>query len=99
MDTSVDQLFRAGEDVFTAPAPPSTSELGSGGQQGGKEAAVSAADRQKTRLVSQYHRQKSIQEEVVGEAAEGGEVKKAAGAESGRDLVISIIIRHICHIY
>ena len=32
--------------------------------------------------MSQYHRQKSIQEEVVGEA-EGGETKKAAG-ESGR---------------
>ena len=82
MDTSVDQLFRAGEDVFTAPAPPSsTSELG-GQQQGGLK---DSADRQKTRLVSQYHRQKSIQEEVVGEAAtEGGEVKKAAGAESGK---------------
>ena len=55
MDTSVDQLFRAGEDVFTAPpAPPSTTELGSGGAQGGlKEATVAAADRQKTRLVSQ----------------------------------------------
>ena len=60
MDTSVDQLFRAGEDVFTAPAPPSTSELG-GQQGGGKEAAVAAADRQKTRLVSQYHREKNIQ--------------------------------------
>ena len=51
MDTSVDQLFRAGEDVFTAPAPQPSSEQGGGGQ-GGKEGAVAAADRQKTRLVS-----------------------------------------------
>ena len=55
MDTSVDQLFRAGEDVFTAPPPSSSSEMGGGAQQqGGKEApGAGAADRQKTRLVSQ----------------------------------------------
>ena len=54
MDTSVDQLFRAGEDVFTAPPPSSSSEMGGGAQQqGGKEApGAGAADRQKTRLVS-----------------------------------------------
>jgi len=84
MDTSVDQLFRAGEDVFTAPPPSSSSEMGGGAQQqGGKEApGAGAADRQKTRLVSQYHRQKSIQEDVLGEG-EGGETKKATGGESG----------------
>ena len=55
MDTSVDQLFRAGEDVFTAPPPSSSSEMGGGvQQQGGKEAGAGAADRQKTRLVSQH---------------------------------------------
>ena len=56
MDTSVDQLFRAGEDVFTAPPPSSSSEMGGGAQQqGGKEApGAGAADRQKTRLVSQH---------------------------------------------
>ena len=32
--------------------------------------------------VSQYHRQKSIQEDVLGEG-EGGEAKKATGGESG----------------
>ena len=32
--------------------------------------------------VSQYHRQKSIQEDVLGEG-EGGETKKATGGESG----------------
>ena len=55
MDTSVDQLFRAGEDVFTAPPPSSSSEMGGGAQQqGGKEApGAGAADRQKTRLVNQ----------------------------------------------
>ena len=55
MDTSVDQLFRAGEDVFTAPPPSSSSEMGGGAQQqGGKEApGAGAADRQKTRLVIQ----------------------------------------------
>merc|ERR1719270_914290 len=35
MDTSVDQLFRAGEDVFTAPPPSSSSEMGGGAQQQG----------------------------------------------------------------
>ena len=32
--------------------------------------------------MSQYHRQKSIQEDVLGEG-EGGETKKATGGESG----------------
>ena len=34
------------------------------------------------RQVSQYHRQESIQEDVLGEG-EGGETKKATGGESG----------------
>ena len=56
------QLFRAGEDVFTAPPPP---------PEGAGEGSLGVGeDRMKTRLVSQYHKQKSIAEEGAGEEGE-----------------------------
>eukprot|EP00092_Neocalanus_flemingeri_P034667 GFUD01037715.1.p1 GENE.GFUD01037715.1~~GFUD01037715.1.p1 ORF type:complete len:790 (-),score=138.70 GFUD01037715.1:532-2901(-) len=60
MDTSVDHLFKNGEDVFTA--PPGQSD----GENPRPVTTPDHLDKQKTRLVSEYHRQKTIHEDGVG---------------------------------
>ena len=66
MDTSVDHLFKNGEDVFTAGAVSQMSShqlldadtpIGPGPSVTVETAAIT--DKQKTKLVSEYHRQKS----------------------------------------
>ena len=52
MDTSVDHLFKNGDDVFKSGGAPAAEEAGPTGE-------TAEVDKQKTRLVSEYHRQKS----------------------------------------
>ena len=52
MDTSVDHLFKNGEDVFKSGGAPASDEAG-------PTVDVAEDDKQKTRLVSEYHRQKT----------------------------------------
>ena len=52
MDTSVDHLFKNGEDVFKSGGAPASEEAG-------PTVDVAEDDKQKTRLVSEYHRQKT----------------------------------------
>ena len=52
MDTSVDHLFKNGDDVFKSGGAPAAEEAG-------PTAETAEDDKQKTRLVSEYHRQKT----------------------------------------
>ena len=52
MDTSVDHLFKYGDDVFKSGGAPASEEAG-------PTVDVAEDDKQKTRLVSEYHRQKT----------------------------------------
>jgi len=67
MDTSVDHLFKNGEDVFTA--PPGQSE----GESPRPVPTPEHVDKQKTRLVSEYHRQKTVNDEPNGQAQNSSE--------------------------
>ena len=52
MDTSVDHLFKNGDDVFKSGGAPAAEEAG-------PTVEPAEDDKQKTRLVSEYHRQKT----------------------------------------
>ena len=52
MDTSVDHLFKNGDDVFKSGGASAAEETGPSVESG-------EDDKQKTRLVSEYHRQKT----------------------------------------
>lgn len=81
MDTSVDHLFKNVDEVLkSSGAPGGAEEAGSAGDQ-------ETGDRQKTRLVSEYHRQKtaatSTSTSSPAPAGEDSSVKSPAVGEDG----------------
>ena len=75
MDTSVDHLFKNGEDVFTA------GQAASHNDDKGQQTEAAADDEQKTKLVSEYHRQKAALQPAEEAVKTGGATSFNVGGD------------------